>query len=73
MTVPGNSFFGEFNISSLRCKGREGKAKGIGTELIDNFQRIDHIPLGLAHLLAFGVPDQSMNVDIPKGDLMLPL
>src|SRR5205814_10124756 len=54
------------------CTGRrlcgEGEAGGVGTVLLNHLDGIHHVALGLRHLLALGVTDERVNVDLAKRD-----
>ena len=56
----------ELDVPAGRGHRGQGKAQGVGPVLVHHFQRIDHVALGLAHLLTFGVPHERMNVDVPE-------
>ena len=49
--------------------GDQGKTHGVGSVLLGHFDRVNHIALGLRHLLLVGVPHQSVNVDLTKRNL----
>ena len=63
--------FVECNVSTRRGHGGQGEARGIGSEPLDDVQWIDHIPLGLRHLLPLGVTHQRVNVDLAKGNTVV--
>ncbi len=45
-------------------------ADGVGAVLLGDHQRIDHVALGLGHLLALGVAHQAVDVDRPERDVV---
>ncbi len=55
MSVPGRSHRGQ------------GEAHRVGAVLLDDLDGIDHVALGLRHLLAVGVAHQRVDVDVPEG------
>ena len=47
-----------------RC---EGEADGVGAVALDDIDGVDDVALGLRHLLAVGVADQGVDVDLTEG------
>ena len=47
------------------------KASGIGAEALNNIQRIDHVALGLRHLLPIGVAHQRVDVNLAEGNAVV--
>ena len=66
MAVAFDALFGQADIAALGSHGRQGEAEAVRAEFFDNLQRVDDVALGFAHLLAFRVAHQGMNVDIPE-------
>ncbi len=58
-----HALFGEDDIGAGRGALQERHADGVGAVLLGDDQRIDHVALGLGHLLAVGVADQAVDVD----------
>ena len=56
MSVPGEAMRGE----------RE--ADGVGAVLLDDLDGVDDVALGLGHLLAVGVADEGVDVDVAEGN-----
>ncbi len=69
IAVAFDPFFCQLDIASRRGHRGQGEPKGVGAELIHDVQRIDHVALGLAHLLAFCVADQGMDIDVFEGHI----
>ena len=46
----------------------EGEADGVGAEALDDVDGVDDVALGLGHLLAVGVADEAVDVDLSEGD-----
>ena len=58
---------GEGDVGTGRSHRGQREAHRIGAVLLDDLDRVDHVALGLRHLLAFGVAHQAVNVDLRKG------
>ena len=69
MPVAFNPLFRETNISSLCCKSCQSEPKGISSVAVHDHQGIDDISLGFAHLLALGIPDKGVNVNLTEWHL----
>ena len=50
---------------------RQREARRVGAKALDDVERIDHIALGLRHLLALGVAHQRVNVDLAEGNAVV--
>ena len=68
VAVAGDALLGEAHVPAHGGEGGQGKTEGVGAVFIHEFQGIDDVALGLAHLLAFRVPHQGVDVDLPEGD-----
>ena len=60
----------ERDIRPRRRADGQGESDRIRPVFLRNFQGIDHIPLGLGHLLFFRVPDQRVDVELAEGDFL---
>ena len=49
----------------------KGEARGIRPIFCDHFQRVQHVALGLRHLLAVGIAHQRVNVDMTERDAVI--
>src|SRR4029077_13219000 len=58
----------ERDIRSRRRHRREREARRVRPVLLDDFDRIKHVALGLRHLLTLSVAHQSMDVDFAEWD-----
>ena len=54
---------GELDVAALRGHGGQREAQRIRAIVVDQFQRVDDVALGLRHLLALLVADQGVDVD----------
>ena len=59
-----HALFGEHDVGAGRGALQQGHADGVGAVLLGHHQRVDHVALGLRHLLALGVAHQGVNVDL---------
>ena len=57
----------EGDVRSGRSHGGEREARRVRAVLLDHLDRIEHVALGLGHLLPLGVAHQRMDVDLAKG------
>ena len=64
-----HALFGEDDIGAGGGALEERHADGVGAVLLGDHQRVDHVALGLGHLLAVGVAHQAVDVDRLEGDL----
>ncbi len=60
--------FAEGNVGARRGHGGEGEADGVGAEALDDVDGVDDVALGLGHLLAVGVADEAVDVDLFERD-----
>ena len=60
--------FGECDVGAGRGHAGQGEAHGIGAEALDDLDGVDDVALGLGHLLAVGVADEGVDVDLLEGD-----
>ena len=56
----------KLDVASLARHRSQGEAKRIGSVLIDQNQGVDHVPLGLRHLLAFFIPHHGVQVNFSE-------
>jgi len=56
--------FTEGNVGAGGGHGGEGKPDGVGAEALDDIDWVDDVALGLGHLLAVGVADQAVDVNL---------
>ncbi len=60
--------FVEGDVGAGRGLRGEGETDGVGAVFRDDLDGVDHVALGLGHLLAVGVADQGVDVDVAEGD-----
>ena len=60
--------FAEGDVGAGRGHGGEGEPHSIRAVLFDDLDRVDDVAFGLGHLLAVGVADQRVDVDLAEGD-----
>ena len=60
----------QLDVPALGGKRRKREPERIGAVLVDHHERVDDIALGLAHLLAFGVAHERVDVHVPERDLV---
>ena len=60
--------FVEGDVGAGRGHAGEGEADGVGAVLGDDLDGVDDVALGLGHLLAVGVADEGVDVDVAEGD-----
>ena len=65
-----NFLHGQRHIVSRRRSSDQGVPKGVGAVLRNNIQRVQHVALGLGHLLSLGVAHQAVQVDRVEGHLV---
>ena len=53
----------ELHVAALGGQSGQGKAQGVGAVLVDEFQGVNDIALGLGHFLALFVTHQGMDID----------
>ena len=58
----------EGDVGARRGHAGEGEADRIRSVLLDDLDGVDDVALGLGHLLAVGVADEGVDVDLLKGD-----
>lgn len=54
---------GQVQVHPKRRARREGEAQRVGPLLLDDVQRVDHVPEGLGHLAALRVADEAVEHD----------
>ena len=62
-----HALFGEHDIGAGGGALQQRHADGVGAVLLGDHQRVDHVALGLGHLLPVGVAHQAVDVDRWKG------
>ena len=70
IAVAFDALFGHLDVAALGGEGRQGEAEGVRAIDLDDVQGIDHIALGLAHLLAVIVPHQGMHIHVAEGHVV---
>ena len=60
--------FVEGDVGAGAGLGGEGEADGVRAVLGDDLDGVDDVALGLGHLLAVGVADEAVDVDVAEGD-----
>ena len=56
----------ERDVGAGRGHRRQREARRVRAEALDDLQRIDHVALGLRHLLPLGIAHQRVDVDLPE-------
>ncbi len=69
MAIPLDALLGHLYVPAHGRESGQGKAEGVRAEILDGQKGIDHVALGLAHLLTLGVPDQGVDIHVPKRHL----
>ncbi len=70
VAVAGYFFQRQVEIVARRTAGQQGEAQSIRAVFLHHIQRIGHIALGFAHLLAVAIFHQSMQIDGVEGDVV---
>ncbi len=60
--------FAEGYVCARGGHAGQGEADGVGSEALDDVDGVDDVALGLGHLLAVGVADEAVDVDVFEGD-----
>jgi hypothetical protein len=56
----------EDDVGAGRGAGQQRHAHGVGAVLLGHDQRVDHVALGLRHLLLFGIAHEAVDVDLAE-------
>src|SRR6266851_853049 len=60
--------FREGDVGAGGGHAGESETDGVGAEALDDVDEVDDVALGLGHLLAVGVADEAVDVDLFEGD-----
>jgi len=63
--------FAEGDVGAGSGHGREGESRRVGAEALDDLEGINHVAFGLRHLLAIGIADESVDINLAKRDAVV--
>ena len=69
VSVALDALLGKLNVPTRGRHGRQCKPERVGPILVHNRQWVNHVPLRLAHFLAFGIAHKRMDIHLPERNL----